>query len=406
MTERPSPIARLYERAPLGMRFGLEPMRAACARAGHPERRLAAVHVAGTNGKGSVSAMVERAARAQGLRTGLYTSPHLGRFTERIRVDGEPIADEALDGHLERALELGPELSFFETATLAAFLALADANVDLAVLEVGLGGRLDATNVIETARACAVTRIALDHTALLGSTLEEIAREKAAIAKPGVDLVVGPATPTVRAAIEDEARSRGGRVVHVEDDAECVAFFSHPRKLGLAGAYQRDNAMVAFALARRAGIATEHVATGLAEVRWPGRLERLETARGPLLLDAAHNPDGAQALATYLASEDPARTVLLFGALADKAWTEMLDALAPRAATRVYVAPKGRAATPPEDLAARHVGDVAASVIDGYERAVRLAGPDGLVVACGSIFLVGEVRAHVLGTKRDPPIAL
>lgn len=406
MTERPSPIARLYERAPLGMRFGLEPMRAACARAGHPERMLDAVHVAGTNGKGSVSAMVERAARAQGLRTGLYTSPHLGRFAERIRIDGEPLDDATLDEHLSRALDLGPELSFFETATLAAFLALADAKVELAVLEVGLGGRLDATNVIETARACAVSRIALDHTALLGDSVEVIAREKAAIAKPGVDLVVGPAKPSVRAAIEEEARSHGGRVVHVDEDAECVEFFSHPHTLALAGAYQRDNAKVAFALARRAGIATEHVATGLAEVRWPGRLERLSTANGPLLLDAAHNPDGAEALAAFLSGEDPEKTVLLFGALADKAWTEMLDALAPRAAKRVYVAPKGRAATPPEDLAARHPGEIAPTVIDGYEQAAKLAGPSGLVVACGSIFLVGEVRAHVLGTKRDPPIAL
>ncbi|CAN5396097.1 hypothetical protein BH09MYX1_BH09MYX1_25080 [soil metagenome] len=286
-----TPLERLYERAPLGMRFGLDPMREACARAGHPEAELDAVHVAGTNGKGSVAAMVELAARAAGRRTGLYTSPHLGRFAERIRIDGEPIDDASLDRHLERALDLGPDLSFFETATLAAFLAITAAGVEFTVLEVGLGGRLDATNVIETARACAVTRIALDHTALLGNTLAEIAREKAAIAKPGVDLVVGPASAEIRAAIEEEARLRGGRVVHVDDDAECTDFFATPHPLALAGAYQRDNAKVAYALGRRAGLSRENLEVGLAEVCWPGRLERIETARGPLLLDAAHNPD-------------------------------------------------------------------------------------------------------------------
>ncbi len=388
------------------MRFGLDPMREACARAGHPEEALDGVHVAGTNGKGSVAAMVERAARAAGMATGLYTSPHLCRFAERIRIDGEPLADEALDRHLARALELGPELSFFETATLAAFLALADANVDFAVIEVGLGGRLDATNVLPRPRATAVTRIALDHTALLGTTLPQIAREKAAIAKPGVPMVVGPAPADVRAAIEAEATERGGLVIHADEDAECKEFFGTPRPLGLAGAYQAANARVAYVLGRRAGLSARALATGLAEVKWPGRLERIATNEGPLLLDAAHNPDGAEALAAHLASEDAAKTVLLFGALADKAWTEMLDALAPRATRRVYVSPKGRAATAPDELAARHRGETAASVLEGYRRARELAGPGGLVVACGSIFLIGEVRAHVLGLVRDPPIAL
>ena len=144
----------------MGMRLGLGPMLDACARAGHPESNLRVVHVAGTNGKGSVSAMVESIARSAGLRTGLYTSPHLSKFAERIRLDGEPIGDDTLSDALNRALEIGPDLSFFEVATLAAFLALHDARVDIAVLEVGLGGRLDATNVIPRPAAAAITRIA------------------------------------------------------------------------------------------------------------------------------------------------------------------------------------------------------------------------------------------------------
>ena len=190
----------LYARVPLGMRLGLDAMRAACTRAGNPELSFEVAHVAGTNGKGSTCAMVESMARAAGKKTGLYTSPHLCRFAERIRIDGEPISDETLADVLDRALDLGPELSFFEAATLAAFLAFRDANVDVAVVEVGIGGRLDATNVVARPRVTAITRVALDHMDRLGDTLESIAREKAGIAKPGVAMVLGPMAHNVRAA--------------------------------------------------------------------------------------------------------------------------------------------------------------------------------------------------------------
>ena len=388
------------------MRFGLEPMAEACARAGHPERAFPVVHVAGTNGKGSVCAMVEAMARTSGLHTGLYTSPHLCRFAERIRIDGAPIDDATLDRHLTEALDLGPELSFFETATLAALLAMRAAAVELAILEVGLGGRLDATNVIPPPRAAAVTRIALDHMAILGDTVEEIAREKAAIAKPGVVLVIGRGSPSVRAAIEDEARARGATTLVADEDDDALRFFAGNPRIGLAGAHQRDNACVAWVLGKQLGFAEAARASGIAEVRWPGRLERLEMADGPVLLDAAHNPDGAASLAAHLVATDPRTTALLFGALADKAWPGMIDALAPRAAHRVYVEPKGRAATDPRLIAARHAGDVAEGVLEGYARAREAVGPKGLVVACGSVFLIGELRAKLLGLPRDPPMAL
>ncbi|HEY8079779.1 MAG TPA: Mur ligase family protein, partial [Labilithrix sp.] len=173
-----SALTALYARVPLGMRLGLDAMHASCTHMRHPERAFEVVHVAGTNGKGSTSAMVEAIARAAGRRTGLYTSPHLCRFAERIRIDGEPIDDDALAATLSRAL--GEEdLSFFETATLAAFLAFRERRVELAVVEVGIGGRLDATNVIPPPRCAAITRVALDHMDKLGDTLEAIAREKA-----------------------------------------------------------------------------------------------------------------------------------------------------------------------------------------------------------------------------------
>lgn len=392
----PDALRRLYERIPLGMRLGLGPMREACVRAGHPEQAFPVVHVAGTNGKGSVSAMVEAIARAHGMRTGLYTSPHLSRFAERIRIDGEPVTDEALAALLGRALDEGHDLSFFETATLAAFHAFRDAHVDLAVVEVGLGGRLDATNVVPTPRAAAITRIALDHTDRLGTTLVQIAREKAGIAKPGLDIVLGPMSTDVRAAIDEVAHAAGATTTMIDEGAPL------PARIGLAGAHQKDNARIAVELGRRIGASARAIEEGIASVRWPGRLERI----GKVLLDAAHNPDGAEALAAHVRTlgVPPDQVTLVFGTLADKEWTPMLDALAPLAAHRVYVAPSGasRAAVDPSAMVARHAGTVSPSLGE------TLSTPrsSALILVAGSLVLVGQARALLLGLPRDPPVAL
>jgi dihydrofolate synthase/folylpolyglutamate synthase len=397
-------LSRLYARIPLGMRLGLEPMRAACARAGHPEAAFPSVHVAGTNGKGSVCAMVEAIARAQGSTTGLYTSPHLCRFAERIRIDGEPVSDPVLTALLERALEAGPDLSFFETATLAAFLAFRDAAVDVAVLEVGMGGRFDATNVIPVPRAAGITRIALDHTERLGTTLVEIAREKAGIAKPGLRLVVGPMARDVRAAIDAVADAHGAWTMSIED--EPVGLLPWTR-IGLAGEHQKENARLAAVLGARIGASTGAIEEGLADVKWPGRLERI----GNVLLDAAHNPDGAEALAAHLRSlaVPPAEVALVFGTLGDKDWAPMLDVLAPLAEQRFYVAPSGasREAIDPVAMAARHLGAVSGSLPDTLAAlAPGRASSPSLVVVAGSMVLVGHARAVLLGLPRDPPVAL
>jgi dihydrofolate synthase/folylpolyglutamate synthase len=391
-----SALANLYGRIPLGMRLDLEPMRTACARHGHPERAWPAVHVAGTNGKGSVCAMVESIARAHGLRTGLYTSPHLCRFAERIRLDGEPIDDSRLASLLGRVLGTSPELSFFEAATLTAFVAFREAEVDVAVIEVGIGGRLDATNVLPTPAGAAITRIALDHTERLGPTLVDIAREKAGIAKPGLDIVLGPMLPPVRLAIDEVARDLGATT---STPAAAVL-----PVLGLAGEHQKDNAHIAAELGARLGASRAAVVQGLARARWPGRLERI----GAYLLDAAHNPDGAEALAHHvLGLTVPRETVaLVFGTLADKDWPSMLSALAPLAATRVYVAPRGsaRSAADPGEMRALYPGQVAA----GIDAALAAAAATGaaLILVAGSMVLVGEARASLCGLPRDPPVAL
>jgi dihydrofolate synthase/folylpolyglutamate synthase len=390
-------LRRLYERVPLGMRLGLGPMRDACARRGHPERAFSVVHVAGTNGKGSVCAMVESIARAHGLRTGLYTSPHLVRFAERIQIDGQPMDDGALAETLDAVLDEDPPLSFFEAATLAAFAAFVAEKVDVAVVEVGLGGRLDATNVVPTPRAAAITRIAMDHADRLGSSLVEIAREKAGIAKPGLDIVLGPMPPEVRRAIDAVAYENGATTSDAQDDPIAKA-------IGLPGEHQVANARIAATLGVRLGASRQTIEKGLATVRWPGRLERI----GRYLLDAAHNPDGAAALARFVASlgrgaSANANVGLVFGAMADKDWRSMLELVLPLTTAVVFVAPEvaARSAVDPRTMAAEYGGTVAPTV----ELALEMAQGE-LVVVTGSLVLVGAARAALLDLPKDPPVAL
>ncbi|MDP9149573.1 MAG: Mur ligase family protein [Myxococcota bacterium] len=417
-------LARLYTRIPLGIRLGLEPMREACARLARPEAAFPAVHVAGTNGKGSVCAMVEAIVRADGAKTGLYTSPNLCRFAERICVAGAPIADEALSRHLTTALDAGPELSFFEAATLAAFLAFREARVHIAVIEVGMGGRLDATNVIPAPRAAAITRIAMDHADRLGATLVQIAREKAGIAKPGLDIVVGPTSPEVRAAIDEVAHANGATTTGIDSTLA-------PARIGLAGQHQQVNARIATTLGARLGASSRAIEHGVARVEWPGRLEVIG-ARSPrgeersFLLDAAHNVDGARALGHHLRvlGLDAGEVTLVFGTLADKDWASMLDELSPLAQRRVYVQPGGsaRGSVDPRLMRARHEGAVADKVevalvlaCDFRDRPAATRAPAmglrrrreaPLVVVAGSILLVGRARGLLLGLPCDAPAGL
>jgi dihydrofolate synthase/folylpolyglutamate synthase len=393
-------LSALYARVPLGMRLGLEPMREACARAGNPERAFPSVHVGGTNGKGSTCAMVEASARAAGWKTGLYTSPHLVRFAERIRIDGQPIDDGTLTTVLEEALAIGADLSFFETATLAAFLAFRAAKVDLAVVEVGIGGRLDATNVLSSPKVTAITGVAFDHQDKLGDTLAAIAAEKAAIAKPDVPMVLGLLPDEARAVVVASAEAQGARVLFAEALPPEIT-------VGLEGAHQRENARVAWAIGAELGLSADIRARGLSEARWPGRLERIEVREGELaglwILDGAHNPDGARALAIALVREKIGAVV--FGALADKAWRPMLGEITAIDAPRFYAPPAGRAPADPNLIASETHGTATASVLEALREARRAAGAD-LVVVCGSLYLVGEARAALLGLAPDPVVAL
>lgn len=386
-------LRELYARAKFGIKLGLDGMHASAERLGNPHESYATLHVAGTNGKGSVSAMLESIARASGLKTGLYTSPHLHRFAERIRIDGEPVADDVLVSHLQRILSSEPDRTFFEVATLAAFSIFREAKVDLAVIEVGLGGRLDATNILSRPRVSVVTRIALDHTDRLGGTLEAIAGEKAGILKKDVPVVLGPMSQSVREVFVERAKMLGSSV----HDAPNAGLFVP----SLAGAHQRTNASIAETAARIAGLTA--IEEGITRATWPGRLELIQLGGHRYLLDAAHNPDGAEALAKYVASVRFKNPTLVFGSLADKDWAASLKILAPLFSNIVYVAPQGRTPARFEDLQRVAPGKVAPDVPTAISIAQALGSP---VVVAGSIYLVGETRAHLLGVASDPVIAM
>lgn len=424
-------LERLYGLVPSGIVLGLEPVREALAHFGDPQTRFRVAHIAGTNGKGSTAAMVAEALSRSGRRVGLYTSPHLHRFAERVRCDGRE-ADEALLNHaLERVLDAAdagafPKLTLFEATTVAAWLVFEAARMQDVVLEVGLGGRLDATNVCSPA-VCAISSIGLDHMALLGDTHAKIAAEKAGILKTGVPFVLGPtlAEGEARAAI-DEVASRVGAVLAPTPMLSVEVFDAQARayvrsidggwraNLGLAGAHQIENARTAVGVLRALSVPEAKIAEGLTHVRWPARLETLDTSP-TVIVDAAHNPDGTRVLLDALSlvlarrAVEPAARAVVFGASSDKRWRESVDALASFCAdpTRwFFCAANLSRATDPAVLAAHRGGVACASVDEALESASRAVGPDGLVIVCGSIFVAGAARARLLGEREDPALGL
>jgi dihydrofolate synthase/folylpolyglutamate synthase len=421
---------QLLARTGRGATFGLERMQAAMRALGHPERELAAVHVAGTNGKGSVCAMVEAIGRAAGERTGLFTSPHLCLIEERIRLDGELIDAERFGDALSRVLPLEPALTFFELMTAAAIVAMRDAQVTLPVFEVGLGGRLDATNVLSAPRCTAITSIAHDHTQLLGDSLAAIAREKAGIVKSGVPLVLGPLDAEARDAALSIANERAAQpvwMVGAADQADLAPIVLHPPapdgfavttprghvaglQLSLDGDHQRDNAAVACGIAHAVGLPDDAIRAGLAAARWPGRLERVDGAGVTVLLDCAHNDHAARALLRAIETLDPERTRLVFGAMGDKSWSSMLALIGPRAHARYYAEPllslAGRAPVSPVELNAQLGGAICSSPADAIERALADATPDETILVAGSIFLAGAVKARLCGGPHDVAVPL
>lgn len=400
-----------------GVKPGLERIQALLARLGHPERRLPIVHVAGTNGKGSVAAMVAHVLRSQGWRVGLYVSPDMGRVNERIWINGEPLAADEWDHWAHEIEDKGQGLvdvpTWFETITALAFLSFAEHPVDVAVVEVGLGGRLDATNVVPAPLLSIITPVALDHTRFLGSTIEAIAREKAGIIKSGSELVLARQPfPEARSVIWDAAHEQ--RVPVWEPDTSAILTPRGPElttrdglivSTGLLGAYQTGNLDTAWCaverLATRGWITdVRHAASALKTVRWSGRFQVI--SQEPLIVvDGAHNPHGMYGVADTLARTPwhHRNWHVVFGVLGDKAAPEMLSALMPRVQSVVLTRVPGERGADPNSLAVLVPDERLAGIVDDPADAVRLASGrlqsthDAMLVT-GSLALLAYLRQN------------
>ena len=392
-----------------GQKNGLENTRALLKELGNPQESLKMVHVAGTNGKGSVCSMIERVLRECGYKTGLYTSPYLCEYAERVRIDGVPMEDEALLAVIlrvkdaaERLVERGICPTAFELGTAIAFLAFKEAGVDYAVIEVGIGGRLDSTNVI-TPCACAIAAIGIDHTKTLGNTIEEIASEKAGIIKPGIPVAIHPANGRVMHVFENAAAERGAHLDRVEmpeilsENARGAAFCFRGEEysIGLPGRYQIENAALAIATLKLLGITDQKALhAGIEKAKWHCRLEWVKG----VLIDGAHNPQGAQMLAEFLEKHVSGKRTLVVGMMHDKDISECVPHFS-RVADRVI-------ATQIDDPRAANAQELAemfvnAEAVPNVKAAIETAlADDSTVIVCGSLYLAGEARAILCPGER------
>ncbi len=425
VSSRPN-LSRLESLGQRGIKLGLEAIDLVCGRLGRPERRVPCVLVAGTNGKGSTAATLASIATAAGLRAGLYTSPHLIAVTERIRIGPDDIAPDALEAALARVFEASDRppavpVTYFEAVTAAAFEVFAARSLDLAVLEVGLGGRHDATNVAPAGLSL-VTSIGYDHMADLGPTLEAIAREKAGVFRRDRPALVWADADEARRALRESAAAAGARLHEadrevrlgaVSTDLEGARFRLETPVRGYAlatplpGAHQARNAALAVRAAelwaesdRRIDAAS--IEAGVGAVRWPGRLERFRAGKREVLLDGCHNTEGAAALAAFL-SDAGIRGDLIFGAMADKEVDAIGRILLPRVDRVCFTAPASERACPPEELL-RRLGGLAAesSSAPSVESALQAALGDSRtepIIVAGSLYLVGEARSLLLSRR-------
>ena len=380
-------LEELVARRRFGMRPGLDAIRGTCAALGDPQKSFSAIHIAGTNGKGAVCAMLDAALRANGLRVGRYTSPHLVKINERFFLDGAPIGDDALSAAAEKVAKIAPDdLTFFEALTAVAFLVYADAKVDYAVLETGLGGRLDATNVC-VPELCVITRIGLDHCDWLGDTVEKIASEKAGIIKPHVPVVLGENLPEVRAVVEARAKEVGAPFFYAPDVASAADV---PRDFPLGGTFNRENAVTALAALKVLG---KGDASGFADVVWPGRFQRVEN----FIIDGAHNPPAAHALAEALRELHLSEPLaLIAGFCGDKDVGEVLSILAPFVKKGYAVRTNNPRSLSAEETAEKmRAAGIDAVAAPSLAAAIGSASSAPRALICGSLFLAGEALVEL-----------
>lgn len=397
--------AALESCARFGVKPGLDPIRAACAEMGDPQETLRVIHVAGTNGKGAVCALIDSALRAAGFRTGRYTSPHIVNLNERFFLNGAPASDEAIDAAFS-AVKRSGELTYFELLTATAFELYRREGVDFLILETGLGGRLDATNIVKSPAVSVITRIGLDHCGLLGNTVAEIAAEKGGIIKPTVPVVLGAMPDEARVVLERIAARCGSRCIHApsvvsageSDGTSCAekGLSAALSSLALGGRFNRENAATAYAALKTLGVADDAIQRGFASVVWPGRYQRIENGGKRFLVDGAHNPPAMRALVDSLKAERTGGTGFPFGGTAicgfcgDKDVAATLEILHEIADAGIAVPIRNPRSMSPDDVAAmmRKAGFSDVRPCRSVQEALR-AAPDGTLV-CGSLFLAGE----------------
>ena len=408
------------------IKLGLDAMRSILAVVGSPEKTCPAVHVAGTNGKGSVCSMLRSAATAAGYKTGLYTSPHLDSVRERFRIDDGYISEEDFTRLMETIrVGLGTRrITYFECATTLAFLWFAENGCDLVLLETGMGGRLDATNVI-TPLVSIITTISLDHEQYLGDTIEEVAFEKAGIIKPGVPLISGVGDPAARAVVERTCTERGAPLIEKDRDftlkadaaggwvwesaEETVPLSSLPAYQ--PNGWQLDNISCTVAAAsalRKAGFAFSDAAVdrGISGAKWPGRMELIDTGYR-YLLDGAHNEAGVNSLIRSLANYRYDKCIVIWASMGDKNYGDILNAMAAVADVMLLTKPDSERAALTGDLydhltrAGGKIVNLCETPADARSAAEGLAGPDDLIVVAGSLYLVGEFREALVGRVID-----
>ncbi len=390
-------LDRLAARRRFGMRPSLDAIRGVCAALGDPQKNLRVIHVAGTNGKGAVCAMIDACLRAGGLRACRYTSPHLVRINERFFVDGKPVDDVTLESAADKVFhadsDTNSQLTFFEALTAVAFIAFSEAKCDYAVLETGLGGRLDATNICAP-EICVITKIGLDHCDWLGDTVEKIAAEKAGIIKKGVPIVLGKNDPEVIAVVKTRASEVCAPFFYAPDMADESEI---PDGFSLEGAFNRENAVTALAALK---VLKKGSRDGLSNVVWPGRFQRV----GRFIIDGAHNPPAARALAAALRKYAPfagSVPTLIAGFCGDKDVDETLRILAPLVGKGIAVRTNNPRSLAPEELAQKmESAGIPAISCDSIHLALEKMGsvPNGSGVdtlICGSLFLAGEALAEL-----------
>lgn len=396
-------LEQLAARRRFGMKPGLSTIRAVCRALGDPQELFKAIHVAGTNGKGAVVALLDAALREGGLKVGRYTSPHLVKLNERFFLDGSPVDDLKLDlisTNVEKAVsssgDAGEGMTFFEALTAVAFSLYAESKVDVAVLETGLGGRLDATNICNPALTI-ITRIGLDHCDWLGDTVEKIALEKAGIIKPGVPVVLGENLPEVREIVENRAKELNSPFYYAPD---MVLEFDIPGDFSLLGSFNRENALTAMAalkVIRERSLFNisrpENLIAGFSKVVWPGRFQKV----GNVIVDGAHNPPAARALVKALSELPEKKYVLIAGFCADKDVDETLSILAPFVSKAYAIKTNNPRSLEPETLAIKMKAlGIDAEVSSTLNEALHLANVDSSssnepsALVCGSLFLAGE----------------